>query len=172
MAGRQHYGPPTTSHDYLLEQRTAQSVSTRRTLRALRDLKRGAPARSGDWQRFGRDRRPQDMTKGTALTNPTRGTSPPESVQFLERHGGPTTTYKYRWTSAELRRIEDTDPTLSKTTPPPLLPRPRGGTVSTAANPGISPATAFRKQTSSMPPPHSKPGKRTDWTSTRYCGLL
>ena len=68
-------GPPLV-HDYpSIKQRAAQSVSTRRTLRALRDLKRGAPARSGDWQRFGRDRRPQN-NQGNRPNQPNQGNRP------------------------------------------------------------------------------------------------
>ena len=51
-------GPPLVHTYEAIKRRAAQSVSTRRTLRALRDLKRGTPSRSGDWQRFGKDRRP------------------------------------------------------------------------------------------------------------------
>ena len=62
-------GPPMVHTYPAIKERAAQSISTRRTLRALRDLKRGANSHSGEWQeiRKGHDDSPKTTT-GNRLT--------------------------------------------------------------------------------------------------------
>ena len=69
-------GPPLVHSYVTIKERAAQSISTRRTLRALQDLKRGATSHSGEWQRFGRDRRTQNNQANRPPNQANRGNRP------------------------------------------------------------------------------------------------
>ena len=69
-------GPPLVHTYDALKRRAAQSVSTRQTLKALRDLKRGGTSHSGEWQRFGRDRRGQNNQGNRPPNQVNRGNHP------------------------------------------------------------------------------------------------
>ena len=84
-------GPPFVHTYNALKERAAQSVSTRQTLRALRDSKRNRPAHSGEWQKFERrprNNRPQNQFNLPNAPRADKNTQVPMDLSRIQGNKG------------------------------------------------------------------------------------